>query len=275
LQDEVVGRIVTALVEALPSTSLPPKRRAPNIAAYDLFVRGRAMTLLTLPDPKNSARPLLEKAIELDPDFADAHAWLAMNLAFQWIDAGQIDERDKILAEAERAVSLDPDNADGYFVRGYALTYNGNLPAGREQFELALKSNPNHADAWLFLADLEVFEGDPDAALRSVDMAFQLNPYPHAAYYWLRGFALYAARRYEDAVATLQHKSCREAGAQRILAAALAQLGRHDEAREAVLRFLKTVPQFRTESWAKTQPFRKADDLQHFIDGYIKAGLPA
>ena len=155
---------------------------------------------------------------------------------------------DKILAEAERAVSLDPDNADGYFVRGYALTYNGNLPAGREQFELALKSNPNHADAWLFLADLEVFEGDPDAALRSVDMAFQLNPYPHAAYYWLRGFALYAARRYEDAVATLQHKSCREAGAQRILAAALAQLGRHDEAREAVLRFLKTVPQFRTES---------------------------
>ena len=191
------------------------------------------------------------------------------------LDQKQIDERDKILAEAERAVSLDPDNADGYFVRGYALTYNGNLPAGREQFELALKSNPNHADAWLFLADLEVFEGDPDAALRSVDMAFQLNPYPHAAYYWLRGFALYAARRYEDAVATLQHKSCREAGAQRILAAALAQLGRHDEAREAVLRFLKTVPQFRTESWAKTQPFRKADDLQHFIDGYIKAGLPA
>ena len=275
LQDEVVGRIVTALVDALPAARLPPKRRAPDIAAYDLFVRGRAMTLLTLPDPKRSARPLLEKAIELDPDFADAHAWLAMNLAFQWIDVAEIDERDTILAEAERAVSLDPDNADGYFVRGYALTYNGNLSAGREQFELALKSNPNHADAWLFLADLEVLDGHPDAALRSVDMAFQLNPYPHPTYYWLRGFALYAARRYEEAVAALQHKSCRETGAQRILAAALAQLGRYDEAREAVLRFLNTFPQFTAESWAKTQPFRKADDLQHFIDGYIKAGLPA
>ena len=273
LQDEVVGRIVTALVDALPSARLPPKRRAANIAAYDLFVRGRAMTLLMLPGPKNTARPLLEKALELDPDFADAHAWLAMNLAFQWIVGGQIDERDKILAEAERAVSLDPGNADGYFVRGYALTYNGNLPAGREQFELALKSNPNHADAWLFLADLEVFDGHSGAALRAVDMALQLNPYPHPIYYWLMGFALYAAHRYEDAANALQHTG-RETGAQRILAAALAQLGRHEEAREVAVRFMNTFPQFTTRSWAKTQPFRNPDDLQHFINGYVKAGLP-
>lgn len=274
LQDEVVGRIVTALVDALPSTGLPPKRRARDIAAYDIFVRGRAMTLLTLPDPKRSARSLLEKAIELDPDFADAHAWLAVNLAFQWIDGGQIDERDKILAEAEKALSLDPGNADGHFVRGYALTYKGDLAAGREQFELALKSNPNHADAWLFLADLEVLDGHPDAALRAVDMAFQLNPYPHATYHWLRGFALYAAHRYEEAAAALQHKSCWEAGCERILAAALAQLGRYDEAREAVQRFMKTFPHFTAKSWARTQPFRNANDLQHFVDGYIKAGLP-
>ncbi len=273
LQDEVVGRIVSALADALPSARQPQKRRAPNIEAYDLFVRGRVLSVQS-EDTTRLARPLLEKAIELDPDFAEAHAWLAMNLTFQWIDGRQVDERERILAEAERAVSLDPGNADGYFVRGYALTYKGNLAAGLEQFELALKYNPNHADAWLYLADLRVFDGHPDDAVRAVEKAFQLDPYPNANHYWLRGFALYAAHRYEQAVKALQHDSCRGTGSQRILAAALAQLGRSNEARDVARQFVNTHPRFAVGSWAKTQPFRDPRDLQHFVDGFIKAGLP-
>ncbi len=178
LQDEVVGKIVAALADVLPSARLPPKRRAPNIEAYDLFVRGRVLTAQS-PEMTRLARPLLENAIELDPEFSEAYAWLAMNLIFQWIDGNQADEKERILAAAERAVSLDPGNADGYFARGYALTYKGDLRAGRDQFELALKSNPNHADTWLYLTDLEVFDGHPDAALRAIERAFQLDPYPH------------------------------------------------------------------------------------------------
>jgi hypothetical protein len=37
---------------------------------------------------------------------------------------------------------------------------------------------------------------------------------------------------------------------------------------------MNALPQFRISDWAKTQPFRDPRDLQHFVDGYLKAGLP-
>jgi TolB-like protein/DNA-binding SARP family transcriptional activator/cytochrome c-type biogenesis protein CcmH/NrfG len=272
VQGEVASKIVAALADVLPSARVPPKRRAPSIEAYDLFVRGRVLTVQS-PHTTRAALPLLEKTIALDPDFAEAHAWLAMNLTFQWID-GRDYERERVLAAADRAVSLDPGNADAYFMRGYALAYSGNLAAGLEQFELALKSNPNHADAWLFLTDLKVFDGRPQEAIRAVEKAFELNPHPHATYHWLRGFAFYAARHYEEAVRALDHEECRGNGSQRILAAALAQLGRLEEARDVARQFMNDYPEFTMGGWARTQPFRAPGDLDHFIAGYAKAGLP-
>ena len=82
VQDEAVGRIVSAMSGALPSMSSLTKRRATNLEAYDLFVRGRSLATQSLKDTR-AARPLLAKAIELDPGFAEAHAWLAMSQPFR------------------------------------------------------------------------------------------------------------------------------------------------------------------------------------------------
>ena len=49
---------------------------------------------------------------------------------------------------------------------------------------------------------------------------------------------------------------------------------RLDEAREMARQFLLAVPQFTISSWAATLPFRDPRDRQHFIDGYLMAGLP-
>jgi hypothetical protein len=62
--------------------------------------------------------------------------------------------------------------------------------------------------------------------------------------------------------------------AKRILAASLAQLGQLDEARLEARRFLEINPGFQASAWAATQPFRHKADREHFVDGYIKAGLP-
>src|SRR4029450_13541549 len=69
LQDEVVGRIVSALAGVLPSAGPIVRRRATNLAAYDLFVRARVLVTQS-PEGNRAARPLLDKAIELDPGFA-------------------------------------------------------------------------------------------------------------------------------------------------------------------------------------------------------------
>ncbi len=275
LQDEVVGKIVGALADALPSARPPPKRRAPNLEAYDLFIRGR---LLSMQSPENNslARPLLERACELDPGFAEAHAWLAMNLHFGWMYCYQEDSREKILVLAQRAVALDPANADAHVGLGYVLIFNGasDLDGGREQFEIALKLNRNHADAWLFLADLEVLEGHPEEAVRAGRTALKLNPFPPDYFYWLFCWALYAARRYDEVVRLLGSHNQRGVNSQRLLAGALAQLGRLGEAREIARQFMIAVPQFTISSWIKTLPARDPRDLQHFVEGYRLAGLP-
>jgi TolB-like protein len=83
LQDEVVGRIVSALSGALPSAGPITRQRATNLEAYDFFVRGRAMIMQSA-ESNAAARPLLEKSIELDSNFADAHAWLAKSHQCGW-----------------------------------------------------------------------------------------------------------------------------------------------------------------------------------------------
>ena len=275
LQDEVIRKIVDALSDVLPAAHPTPKRRPLNIEAYDLFAKGRALSMLS-PEGNKSARPLLERACGLEPSFAEAHAWLAMNMLFGWMYCYQENSCEKVMALARRAVLLDPANADAHVVLGYVLIFGGagDLAGGREQIEIALKLNPNHADAWIFLADLEVLEGRSQDAVRSGRIAFQLNPHPPSYYYWLFSWILYAARRYEEVVETFRQDEGRTIGSQRNSAGALAQLGRLDEAREMARQFLLAVPQFTISSWAATLPFRDPRDRQHFIDGYLMAGLP-
>ena len=275
VQDEVVNKIVSALAGTLPSARALPKRRAIDMEAYDLFVRGRSLAMLSLEDTR-AARPLLEKAIEIDPTFAEAHAWLAMSHHFGFLFCGEPEDEHRPLARsaAERAVSLDPENPDALVIHGLLRGYDGELSEGTAEIELGLRINPNHADGWILLADLRVCEGRAAEGIECARNSLRLNPHPPGNFYWHFGWVLYAAGRYEDAVETLHHRSARGPGVHRILAAALAQLGRMTEAREEARKFLSEVPDFSASRWGSTQPFRNEADRQHFIDGYVKAGLP-
>jgi adenylate cyclase len=249
--------------------------RAKNLEAYDLFVRARVLSMLSA-DGNRVSRPLLERAIAIEPDFADAHAWLAMAHHFGWLYWGEPEETHRALARssAAQAVALGPDNADARWINGYVKAYDGDLPAGVEEFAAALRINPNHADAWALLTDLKVLLGMPGEAVECARNAFRLNPYPPAVYYWVMGWGLYAAGRYEEALESLRHDASRGTGARRLIAATLARLGRLEEARAEARLFLAAIPHFSTKAWARTQPFLRDVDRQHFIDGCLKAGLP-
>jgi adenylate cyclase len=141
-------------------------------------------------------------------------------------------------------------------------------------FQLALRINPNQADAWALLTDLMVFEGRAVEGIDCARKAFRLNPYPPGFYGWVLGWAQYAADRYEDAIETLRQDAAGGTGSRRLLAASLAQLGRIDEAQKEARLYLAAIPNFSIDYCASGQPFRNDADLQHFIDGYVKAGLP-
>jgi TolB-like protein/Tfp pilus assembly protein PilF len=275
LQDEIVARIVNALAVVLPARHPMASRRATSLEAYDLFAHGRVL-VTRLAEGNRAARPLLERAIELDPGFAEAHAWLAVSHHFAWAYWGETMEPHRSLARtiAQRAVSLDANNAVAHGILGDVLIYDHKPDEGAAELEVALRINPSHADALTFLGQLKAFEGDADAGIDLIQRALRLNPYPPGWYYWLLGLAQYAASRYADAIETLRHEATHRMGSQRILAASLAQVGRLEEARAEAQQFLAANPHFSMEYWGRTQPFRHDADREHFIDGYTKAGLP-
>lgn len=273
VQDEVTARIVEALLGRLSAP--PPRKRPGNIEAYDLCVRARKLMDDT-PQAAREAHLMLTRAVSLDPEYAEAYRWLAMNHWMGWVHSGgpTASSRSLALELARKAVAIDPNDAGCRWVLAYLLAYERSFAEADAEFARAIELDPNEADAWAALSDIAVLAGRVGEGLEHIRKAFRLNPFPASWYHLTLGQAQYAAGDYEAAVETLRRDETYRTSSRRFLAASLAQLGRLDEARAEVELFLVGNPDFTIRHWAATEPFRDAATLAHFMDGYRKAGLP-
>jgi TolB-like protein len=274
-QDEVIGKIVEALVGKLTAAHLKERYRPTSLEAYDLCLRGRAEWAHS-GEAGVEAIPLFERAIALDPNYAEAYRWLALGQSVGWLHMNRPMDpfRQLSMASAKKAVNLDAEDSGSHWVLAFVLLYERLWEESAREFEISLHLNPNEADAWSNLADLKVMEGRGEEAVACVLKALRLNPHPPSTYFWDLGQAQYAAGQYEAAVKTLRNDATYRTGSRRFLAAALAQLGRLDEAREEGRLYLARNPHFRISYWVETQPFRDLATRDRFVDGYRKAGLP-
>lgn len=161
-----------------------------------------------------------------------------------------------------------------HWVLADLLAYERRFAEADAEFAKAIDLDPNEADAWATLSDIAVLAGRIEEGLEHMRKAFRLNPFPASWYYLTLGQAQYAACDYDAAVETLRREETYRTSSRRFLAASLAQLGRLDEAHAEVELFLVGNPHFTIRHWAATEPFRDAATLEHFVDGYRKAGLP-
>jgi len=92
--------------------------------------------------------------------------------------------------------------------------------------------------------------------------------------YWIIGTAQVASGQYENAVVTLRREETYRCASRRMLAAALALLGRTSESQEEARLFLSTSPHWRINTWAESQPFKNPKDANFWIDAFRLAGLP-
>lgn len=273
VQDEVARLIVQALLGRLRPP--PPRNRPRSLEAFDLCVRARRMTDDS-PQAGREAHLMLARALSLDPDYAEAHRWLAMNHWMAWVHWGEPSEahRGIALELARKAVAIDPGDAGCRWVLGNLLAYERSFAEADAEFARSIELDPNEADAWATLSDITVLAGGIEEGLRHIAKAFRLNPFPPAWYHLTLGQAQYAAGDYQAAVETLRREETYRTSSRRFLAASLARLGRLAEARAEVELFLVGNPQFSTRQWAATEPFRDAATLAHFVEGFRAAGLP-
>ncbi|MCZ6593136.1 MAG: tetratricopeptide repeat protein [Alphaproteobacteria bacterium] len=277
VQDDVTEKIVRALEVNLVegAQNRPARVETENPAAYDCVLRGREQYRLFSKDANLNARRLYEKAIELDPNYAAAHAGLAMTCLHDWFagSSGTLDQAYKLTMKAN---ALDPT---------LPLVYEalGNVYLFRNQYEEAVSAigqwieiEPGNADAYANLAGNLQFAGQSERVKPLIEKAMRLNPFYPFYYILYVGQADLAMGRYEEALESLQRSAAHNPEAlptHLYLAACYGHLDQDAPARKALAEVYRIYPDFST-AWVKTYfPYQRAADSDRLIDGLRKAGL--
>ena len=144
-----------------------------------LCVLGGVLQALGRPE---QAVKSLEKAIQLKPDYAEAH----YNHGITLQKLGQLEEAMKSF---DKAIRLEPDFADAYSNRGTALQHLGQLKAAMKSYDKAIQLKPDCANAYCNRGNGLYDLGQLKAATKSYDKAIQLKP-DFAEAYYNRGITL-------------------------------------------------------------------------------------
>jgi len=274
VQTELAVRIAERVVGV--AFAPPPERYRPaSVEAQELVMLGRQEWRHS-DEAGTRAAPLFVRAIELDPGYSEAYRWLAHGQFMSWLFFnGPVESaRSQSLVNARKAVACDPGDAAAHAVLAVVLNYQRDWDAASAEFDLALRLNPNESETWSILSDLRVMEGHGREAVQCAQRAFELNPRPLGYFYWMLGQAQIAAGDLNAAVITLRREETYRSLSRRLLAAALAMLGRLEEAREEARLFMAASPHFTISHWIETQPFRDLSMRERFAEAYRRAGLP-
>jgi adenylate cyclase len=231
-------------------------------------------------NPKANAEALrmLNRAVELDPKYAHAHAWKACVTGQAWLH-GWCENADaslqSIADELQVALSLDDNDADVHRILA-ALKLNFNeLDKAVYHQDRALSLNPNSDLIVVQQGEFLTWLGRPEEGIEWVRRAMRLNPY-HPERFWNHlGRAQYTARLYADAIASFSKLTAPDHAQHAFLAASSAQLGNRVAASAHAEEVLRRQPAFTVKNLLKTLHYRQASDTEHMRDGLLKAGLPA
>ena len=276
VQDDVTQSIVAALFGQVEDAGAQrAKRKRPeSLAAYDYLLRGQELQQRLTKEDLPAARRMLEKAIEIDPDFAVAYAYLALVDQGEWDFEGSAALLDRALKNAQKAVALDEDDALCHVILGYISLCAKQLDKAEFHQRRAITLNPNYAHNIAHMGLLSTYLGNASDGIRWLNKALRLNPYPPSWYRGLLGMAQYAAHDYAEAVASLNPMTGSYPWDRMYSAASYAQLNRIEEARAQLAEWRRLRPLGSLLEYATNEPFKNPADLEHLLDGLRKAGLP-
>jgi tetratricopeptide (TPR) repeat protein len=186
------------------------KARSVSVEAYDYYLRGRQYFHQWRRKSVEYARQMFNRAIEIDPDYALAHAGVAdsCSILYTYWDAREFNLRQADIA-SRRALELAPDLAEAHVARGIAVSLTKKFDEAEKEFETAMRLDPKLYDAAYFYGRGLKSQGRNEEAAKMFERASLLRP--------------------EDFLAP------------NFLAAALDGMGLHAEAQVATQRALKLI----------------------------------
>ena len=278
VQDEIVRTIVASLVGRLQAAgSERAKRKLPaNLTAYECVLRGRSLPVVE-PEGEAEARRLYERAIELDPGYAQAHALLAYMLTLEWWWDMSLSQSllDRALELAKKAVALDQHERLCHQILGYVYLHKKAFDLAEQHKLRALELNPSDPEQIACLGIVYTFLGRADEGIAWLEQAKRVDPYYDPAWWWnMLGVAHFVAHRYDEALAAFSRSLSTPVWVQVYQAACCALLGQRDRARAYTAEVLHRRPDFSLTCLAAKEFFKRSDDTQRLIEGMRAAGLP-
>lgn len=282
LQDDIAGRVLGAIEPGLRRSEIERirRKRPEDLDAYDLVLRSLPHVYKLMPEGCAPAVPLLQRALEAEPDYALAHATLAWCHHVRFSRGGlEAVERAASIQHARAAVALGGDDALALAIGAFVLWFDAHdIEAAFDLFDRALSLSPSNVVALATSAVALAWSGRAALAAERARRALQLSPFDalrYLAHQALSG-ANFQLRNYEEAqidarraVESIPGFSVPYA----YLCAAQVRLGSLHDARETVRRMLSIDPGFCISRFRVTVGVDESvfDD---FAQAWREAGVP-
>jgi adenylate cyclase len=282
VQDELTEALTTALAPAIADAELRRAMRKPpgSLDAWAAYQRGLWHLSKATSDDDATAEKFFEQAMDLDPTFGGGYSALALcqlqaAAIYQKLDLPSAQRSAEALAR--RAVALDGADAEARSCLGWALQARGEADGALAEIERALSMSPNLAIAHGHRGATLIFAGRPTEGLTALETCIRLDPRdPYLAVRLVHVAAgLYFCGEYEASIEAAKRliRSYPDFPAiYRWSAAALGQLGRTAEAKEALEKAILRAPALLDVYVRNRAPWFRPEDHAHLVKGLRKAG---
>ena len=282
LQDEITTSLSGAIApEIFRAEALAPARPAGNLTAWDRFLRGVSHYYRQTKPDFEAALALFNEAIALDPALAIARAYLATMMTqgvhFGWMKSTS-ELWDAAMELAQDSVRLDPRSSFAFSILAYLHAMQGRTEAAKDAIRKAVALNPYDMGARGVQGACHLVSGEHREAIALLSMAVQRgNSDPRYQWPALLAFSHYLLGQYDATLSWAREALYSNPNHLQVLAvraAALAQLGRTEEAAKATEVLLSNHPGVTVERHLRNFHWKEAADVTHYKDGLLKAGVP-
>ena len=289
VQDEI-GREITKALGIEPSAAVSQRMARPptaNLEAYDYYLRAEQAARTGRRTRMGEALALYDKAVEIDPMFAEAYAGDARSTVYVWrVSFNDVLQsapaRKRAYEKASRALELDPDLSSPYAILGIMQVVDRRYEEAIASARRAVALGPGDAAAHIALAYVQLFAGNHAEAAAAVETALRLDPNLSPIDRQIAGLVYLFREDTAKAIETLERTrdDAPDAGDFQIaLAAAYARAGRLPDAKATMAAALRGGPDSvvadSLAAWRISNAhFRNAEDLALLLDALRLAGLP-
>lgn len=285
VQDDVIGKIISALAVKLSEGERDQLARIPtnNLEAYDYYLRAEQEGI-TYSDVETYRRTLsyYQKAIDLDPKFANAHAGIARvavdvwrnDYTYLWSAAVA---RKIAYDAAGEALKLEGDNARALAVLALLQLVDGRDAEALNSANKAVEAQPSDAEAFGNLALILAHTGKHEQAIAEMEKALRLDPSPPPSFQLLAGIVFYTAGDIERAIPLMEAARGALPDAEPVheyLTAAYTIRGDRVNGADEAARLLKLFPDSNLTYYGYLYDYWHDDDLQRHLGSLRAAGIP-